>query len=42
MLSPEAFQHLPRFKNSFPRLADLRICALDASAHPGDIHEAVV
>jgi len=42
MLSPEAFQHFPRFKNSFPRLADLSICALDASAQPGNIHEAVV
>src|SRR5262249_60742922 len=42
MPSPEAFQHLPRFKNSFSRLPDLSLYALDASAHVGNLHEAMV
>jgi hypothetical protein len=42
MLSAEALQHFPRFKNSFPGQVDMSICALDASAHLGNIDEAVV
>jgi len=42
MPSPEAFQHFPRFKDSFSGLIDKSICALDASAHLGNVHEAVM
>ena len=42
MRLPEAFQHFLRFKYRFQGPIDLTTYSLDTSAHPENVHEAVV